>query len=408
MESAVSVGPNGSLLNDPMDSMEKAAVRLGRFDVPGLLSMICVFGIASNLLLFCKRTRGTNRQASTTRIGIRLLCYVGIRDPRVMAFICKADLFLIHASSAFSIWCWLIMSGVRYIAIYRPYTHLTLNREPMLAVAVVAVMSIFFELWIVYDVTYIEEVRGCAETLPAPWGLRLQIAEIAWSYFLPLVLITILDLRVLCCHAVWKRGPLVIADCDVQNGSVQRQLRPNMSSEPICSEMKQPLYAKNSLALSTQSVSVDRPPVSPSMSFSECANGGDSPPNHVAVSPMPLSNGNSISLRSRSSARGTSGRQKNTRRAQQMRILKRFLAISMLDLSLNLPNYVLRLYLNVADEESINQINPHVLSMLQDLSQLFYFAQFALNSLYYVISQPSKSKKPKTSSYAPSTSKTVA
>ncbi|KAI6213204.1 G-PROTEIN-RECEP-F1-2 domain-containing protein [Aphelenchoides besseyi] len=413
MEASVS-GQNVSERSNDLELPTATGVPMLR----GLLSTICILGIAFNFLVICKRTRGTNRQASTTRIALRLLCfqtiadtislvalliplsiqYVGIRDPDVMAVVCKIDLFLIHSSSAFSIWCWLIMSAVRYYAIYKPYAHLRLNKEPMLAVALVVGMCTLFELWILYDVTYIEEIRGCAETLVSSWGTRLQVAEIAWSYFLPLIIISILDIRVLCCHSVWSRGPLVVADSDLQNGSMQRQLRPNMSGDPIC-EMKTPLYAKNSLALSTHSVDRPHPSISPSMSFSEGV--GDSPPTLPQVSPLPSNGNNSISLKSRSSARGT-GRQKNTRRQQQMRILKKFLVISILDLSMNLPNYLLRLYITVVPDESLAEINSHVFTMIQDFSQLLYFGQFALNSLYYLIFTTGPNKKQKKSSgYTP-------
>jgi cellulose synthase/poly-beta-1,6-N-acetylglucosamine synthase-like glycosyltransferase len=77
-----------------------------------ILSGICIFGIAFNLMVFCKRTRTTNRQTSTTKISLRLLCimaiadsislaalllvlsiqYVGIRNPDIMTIICKVKL----------------------------------------------------------------------------------------------------------------------------------------------------------------------------------------------------------------------------------------------------------------------------------------------------------------------------
>jgi hypothetical protein len=52
------------------------------------------------------------------------------------------------------------------------------------------------ELWILYDVAFVKEMRGCMPTTLGNWGQGLQVAEIAWSYFLPLILITILDFRV--------------------------------------------------------------------------------------------------------------------------------------------------------------------------------------------------------------------
>lgn len=58
-------------------------------------------------------------------------------------------------------------------------------------------MCCFLELWILYDVAFIPEARICGETLPEEWGKAFQVAEIIWTYFLPLTLITILDLKVI-------------------------------------------------------------------------------------------------------------------------------------------------------------------------------------------------------------------
>ncbi|KAI6190262.1 G-PROTEIN-RECEP-F1-2 domain-containing protein [Aphelenchoides bicaudatus] len=370
-----------------------------------LLYAICIFGIAFNMLILCKRT--SIRQASTTRISLRLLCfmaiadsvslasllvvlsiqYIGIQDPHTMSIICKFDLFLIHSSSAFSIWCWLIMSAVRYVAVYKPYTHLQLNKEPLFGVAIVALMCILFELWILYDVVYVQEMRGCGDSLPVEWGKRIQLAEIVWSYFLPLILITILDMRVLCCHSVWsnKHGPLLIADSNTQSEPLQRQLKPHTFTEPIC-DIKQPLYAKNSIALSNQSVDRPNPSLSPSMSFSER---GESP----LVVHLPTNGALSASIKSRSSSKsGTPGRQKSSRRVQQLRILKRCLAIAVLDLGMNLPNYLLRLYLTLVPDDSFKGINPQLFTLIQDFSHLLYFLQFALNGLYLtgIVYQPRK------------------
>lgn len=66
---------------------------------------------------------------------------------------------------------------------------------------------------------------------------------------------------------------------------------------------------------------------------------------------------------------------RSSRRIQQLRILKRCLAISVLDLGMNLPNYLLRLYLTVISEESFHEINGRLFSLIQDFSQLLYFAQ---------------------------------
>lgn len=58
-----------------------------------------------------------------------------------------------------------------------------------------------------------------------------------------------------------------------------------------------------------------------------------------------------------------------------MRILKRCLAISVLDLGMNLPNYLIRLYLTVISEDSFHEINGQLFAFLQDFSQILYFSQ---------------------------------
>lgn len=70
---------------------------------------------------------------------------------------------------------------------------------------------------------------------------------------------------------------------------------------------------------------------------------------------------------------------RSRRRAQQLRILKRCLCISILDLGMNLPNYLLRLYLTIVSDEELEELNStRVFLWLQDVSQLLYFAQVIL------------------------------
>jgi len=70
---------------------------------------------------------------------------------------------------------------------------------------------------------------------------------------------------------------------------------------------------------------------------------------------------------------------RSRRRAQQLRILKRCLCISILDLGMNLPNYLLRLYLTIVSDEELEALNSTwAFLWLQDVSQLLYFAQVIL------------------------------
>ncbi|KAI3422086.1 hypothetical protein GPALN_012620 [Globodera pallida] len=186
---------------------------------------ICSIGIVLNVLVFRKyRSYKCRKSASSAvRSSLQLLCVMAAADTLsllalmlalgshhlanresstiLVASVCKLDTFLIHASSAFGIWCWLILSGLRYLAIHHPYAHLRLHREPMLILVCAAIGCCLLESWILFDVTYLEEARTCGETLPEELGKILQLVEILWTYFVPLSLIIVLDLKLLCCHS---------------------------------------------------------------------------------------------------------------------------------------------------------------------------------------------------------------
>ena len=64
------------------------------------------------------------------------------------------------------------------------------------------------------------------------------------------------------------------------------------------------------------------------------------------------------------------------RRTQQIRVLKRCLCISLLDLSLNLPNYLIRLYTMIMPEaDVVNALSGQFFGIFEDVSQVLYFGQ---------------------------------
>jgi len=114
------------------------------------LIAICLVGVALNLLVFRRRhTSGGGRpKNSSIRNSMLLLSFMAAADSislvalmlalstQYLPFIqhidaerqewllmalCKSDLFVIHSASAFSIWCWLLLSAVRYVAVYRKF-----------------------------------------------------------------------------------------------------------------------------------------------------------------------------------------------------------------------------------------------------------------------------------------------
>ncbi|TKR69979.1 hypothetical protein L596_022059 [Steinernema carpocapsae] len=320
------------------------------------LYMICTVGILLNVAVFFRRKYTSKRQGPATRISLQLLCvmaaadtlsllalfimlctqYMGVKSRVTMDIMCKIDLFVIHASSAFSVWCWLILSAIRYVAVYRPYTHLRMSREPLLGIIFIAVMCITFESWILYSVSYIPEIKGCGETMPTERGKTLQLIEILWSYFIPVMAIIVLDSKAVCCRSEWWE-PTPAAD-----------LRLSISSRPSLTAQK---------ALSIDETSHE----------SERKRSSDDVPINATWDSKKVVATKSLSKRSRKSI-------------QQIRIIRRCLFITVIDLTMNLPNYVLRLYFNLSTEDEF----PLVFTVIEEISHILYFAQFAMNAIYLI------------------------
>uniref|UniRef100_A0A7E4VZL3 G_PROTEIN_RECEP_F1_2 domain-containing protein n=1 Tax=Panagrellus redivivus TaxID=6233 RepID=A0A7E4VZL3_PANRE len=365
------------------------------------LYFICVVGIILNLAVFFKRKFRSKRQTYTTRMSLKLLCsmaladtfsltsllvmlcsdYLGTSNAVVMDLVCKIDLFAIHAASAFSIWCWLVLSAMRYVALYQPYAHLRLHREPIIAIACIAVSCAVLESWILYDATYFPEFMVCGEVFSETWENRFQLVEITWSYFVPLITITVLDLRVLCCHSIWFRD--LSPKFDVTKGSFRggsRNLHRSLTtaaSEPLCEDGPSKGESTSPEAVFTKSAKSKRDLYRRDTSFL------DSPVTTVIHTKSPTVFSFS-SLTQTAFNRQSGASNKNKRRQRNMKLLRRCLCITLLDLGMNLPNHLLRLYMNLVPSDQLPDFDDFWLGLFQDISQLLYFAQFSLNALYLV------------------------
>ncbi|KAK0408425.1 hypothetical protein QR680_003947 [Steinernema hermaphroditum] len=319
------------------------------------LYIICTVGILLNVAVFFRRKYTSKRQGPATRISLQLLCvmaaadtlsllalfimlctqYMGVSSRIVMDLMCKIDLFVIHASSAFSVWCWLILSAIRYVAVYRPYAHLKMSREPLLGIIFIAVMCITFESWILFSVSYIPEIKGCGEMMPAERGKTLQLIEILWSYFIPVGAIIVLDSKVVCFRSDWWQA------------TPATELRLSISSKPSLQ--------------ATKPLSMDE--VSSNESDRKRSSDDVQPSNNLDSKKVIASK----SIRSRKSM-------------QQIRIIRRCLFITVIDLTMNLPNYVLRLYFNLSTTDEF----PFIFGVIEEISHILYFAQFAMNAIYLI------------------------
>ncbi|GMT11852.1 hypothetical protein PFISCL1PPCAC_3149, partial [Pristionchus fissidentatus] len=191
-----------------------------------LLITICILGITFNVLTFFKNKATRKRSTTTTRVSLSLLRVMAGADTACLAamlftlgagkmgwrsnwllgiFVCKVNLFIVHSASAFSLYCWLVLSLVRYVAVFSPFKHLRLNREPILAVTLLAVVICAAESWLLFDIQYDMEKGACMNGHDDDLERKIQIVEIVLTYFVPLGFITICDIKVLFFRDSWSR-----------------------------------------------------------------------------------------------------------------------------------------------------------------------------------------------------------
>ncbi|CAJ0557793.1 unnamed protein product, partial [Mesorhabditis spiculigera] len=127
--------------------------------------------------------------------------------------VCKALLFLTHTITGISIWSWLLLSSLRYLAICHPLYHLRLWQMPYRALAFIVSMSIFLNVWLLVAVD--ADGGGCTQDFLLPLirerALNLQvplmknsatanrlfhIVECVWSFIIPCFVIVVMDTSV--------------------------------------------------------------------------------------------------------------------------------------------------------------------------------------------------------------------
>uniref|UniRef100_A0A914BWC0 Uncharacterized protein n=1 Tax=Acrobeloides nanus TaxID=290746 RepID=A0A914BWC0_9BILA len=257
------------------------------------------------------------------------------------------------------------------------------------------------------------------------WASRLHILEITWSYMLPCVLITILDVKVLCFQ---NKIAAPLRSSASFNTSPQFEIRMRSASECIIkptttNEMSStgspqstpPISYKEDKKLIKQRVSFKENvsvtynvaiPIRISTSVSSYKEMSmlENPGYQEEQKEEPirkqsyLKNENWLGIRRTNSFEllNLMPRKHSKRTYNQVRVLRRCLFITLLDLSMNLPNYLFRLYLNMISQEEfeklLSQNYTWIFNCIEDLSQLLYFAQFSLNALYlvYLVYDPPK------------------
>ncbi|KAI1722957.1 7 transmembrane receptor (rhodopsin family) domain-containing protein [Ditylenchus destructor] len=122
------------------------------------------------------------------------------KNAQTAALFCKIDLYLIHSSTAFSVWCWLVLSVLRYIAVFHPFKYRTIWRQPRDALVVLASLSCILELWIPILVSYNPQYLSCYENtdVNSAMSQTAHMLDILLSYVVPAFIRILLDGIVLC------------------------------------------------------------------------------------------------------------------------------------------------------------------------------------------------------------------
>uniref|UniRef100_A0A914WZL8 G-protein coupled receptors family 1 profile domain-containing protein n=1 Tax=Plectus sambesii TaxID=2011161 RepID=A0A914WZL8_9BILA len=131
-----------------------------------------------------------------------ILPSVEISAPDVMkSLACKVLIFATHTMTSVSIWSWLLMSTVRYLAIRHPLLHLRIWRAPYRAIALIIFSSALTNVWLIFAVS--SDRTGCAEQALTIGGMGdgsanrwLHLIECIWSYCVPVAAILYMDAMV--------------------------------------------------------------------------------------------------------------------------------------------------------------------------------------------------------------------
>ncbi|TKR80614.1 hypothetical protein L596_014663 [Steinernema carpocapsae] len=141
-----------------------------------------------------------------------------------------------HTTSAFSVWCWLLLSVLRYIAVFHPLTYRTIWRQPRYAIILIGISSAFIEAWIPFTVTYDAKYKSCSESTDSSIARSTQayhLMDIMLSYVIPACIRIGLDGVVLSyCYNPFRK---------VQLPSLLRK-KTTLSPDSCVSDKKKPHY----------------------------------------------------------------------------------------------------------------------------------------------------------------------
>ena len=64
----------------------------------------------------------------------------------------QTSMFLIHTMTGVSMWCWMVASGLRYLAVYHPFLHRSRWKLGQRAIMAIVVISAMTNFWLLFSV----------------------------------------------------------------------------------------------------------------------------------------------------------------------------------------------------------------------------------------------------------------
>uniref|UniRef100_A0A0K0FCZ2 Probable G-protein coupled receptor (inferred by orthology to a C. elegans protein) n=1 Tax=Strongyloides venezuelensis TaxID=75913 RepID=A0A0K0FCZ2_STRVS len=112
-----------------------------------------------------------------------------------LTYFCKIDIYLIHVTSASSVWCWLVLAVMRFMAVLRPIKYRLIWREPLLALIIISTSCLIFECWILKTVKYVQSFKACLDDEEIAPGVNdfFLVADIIVMFIMPSAIRLILD-----------------------------------------------------------------------------------------------------------------------------------------------------------------------------------------------------------------------
>ncbi|CAJ0945566.1 unnamed protein product, partial [Mesorhabditis belari] len=112
-------------------------------------------------------------------------------------YLCKITIFTMGTATSVAIWSWLLMSILRWLALYHPLLHRTLYDFPVRLLSLILFIASLTNCWLLVTVEYRVGARSFCTQTPLFGNETLTrillLIEIGWSFVIPIFVVAYLD-----------------------------------------------------------------------------------------------------------------------------------------------------------------------------------------------------------------------